>query len=224
MIRELLAVAAVLALGCSTGQDAANTGNNINQQTSNANSKFSTTNTITVTAPAIPEGQLPNSGTAPGTKSFFDGPQIVGKDIEPGTYRTRAGTQKCTWTRRSGFTGDAGEITAAANPQGPAIVTIKASDKGFESTSCGMWTSDLSAITSSPTGPFGDGEYQVGADVARGTWKAQNPVHCYWARVSGFSGEPADIIANSTDSGIVTIQKTDKGFVTSGCGSWNRSE
>lgn len=87
-----------------------------------------------------------------------------------------------------------------------------------------MWTSDLSAITTSPTEPFGDGEYQVGMDVAPGTRKAQNPVSCYWARVKGFSGEPADIIANSNGSGIATVKKTDKGFVTSGCGSWSTAE
>ncbi|HEY2846177.1 MAG TPA: hypothetical protein VGI80_00065, partial [Pyrinomonadaceae bacterium] len=165
-----------------------------------------------------------NSNASANAHTFIGGSQIVGKDIQPGTYRTRAGTPSCSWTRKSGFTGDPSEALATATPQGPAVVTIKATDKGFDSTGCGMWTSDLSRITTSPTAPFGDGEYQVGIDISPGTWKAQNAAGCYWARLKGFSGEPSDMITNSNDSGIVKISKDDKGFTTSGCGSWNKVE
>src|SRR5687767_6816335 len=136
MLRILIGAVAVLSVGCST---AGNNANVSNVQTANVNSKFSTTNTVTVTAPAIPESQL--ADTAPGSRTFIDGSQIVGKDIVPGTYRTRAGTGNCKWTRRSGFTGSPGEVLATTFAEGPAVVTIQATDKGFESTGCGLWTS-----------------------------------------------------------------------------------
>ncbi|OSM42528.1 hypothetical protein [Nesterenkonia sp. PF2B19] len=46
---------------------------------------------------------------------------------------------------------------------------------------------------------------------------------CYWARVSGTSGEFHDIITNGfVDEGqaLVTIAETDVAFETSGCGAW----
>ncbi len=217
MVKILIGIVAAFAIGCSTAE---NTSNVSNVQTANVNSKFSTTNTVTVTAPAIPESQLANTGSSAGARTFIDGSQIVGKDVEPGTYRTRAGTGNCRWTRRSGFAGDAADVLATGTAGGPAIVTIRSTDKGFESAGCGLWTSDLSTITGSPTAPFGDGDYMVGTDIAPGTWKAQDAKGCYWARVKDFTGEPADTIGNANGSGIVTIQKSDKGFVSSGCGSW----
>jgi hypothetical protein len=215
MYKILIGILIFSAAGCSTASDNANVST---VQTANVNSKFSTTNTITVTAPAIPESQL--ADTAPGSRTFIDGSQIVGKDIVPGTYRTRAGTGNCRWTRRSGLSGSPGEIVATGFTKGPAIVTIEADDKGFESVGCGQWTSDLKAITGSPTAPFGDGSYFVGTDIVPGTWKAQDPQNCQWIRVKGFTGEAEDVIGTAERSGIVTIQKTDKGFIASSCGSW----
>jgi hypothetical protein len=220
MIKAILGMTALLTMCCASAPNRPIS----NEQTENVNSKFSTTNTVTVSAPEIPESQISNSSTTPNARTFIDGSQIVGKDIQPGMYRTRAGTPNCAWSRRSGFTGEPGEIVAAATPRGPAVVTVKATDKGFDSTGCGMWTSDLSRITTSLTAPFGDGEYQVGVDISPGTWKAENTAGCYWARLKGFSGEPSDMITNSNDSGIVKILKGDKGFSTSGCGSWSKVE
>jgi len=219
MIKVVIGIAGIFAISCTT---ATNSNRVAVDQTANVNSKFSTTNTITVTAPAIPESQISNSNIPSGARTFVDGSQIVGKDIQPGLYRTRTGTPNCIWTRRSGITGEASEVVASERPQGPAIVMIKSSDKAFESSGCGMWTSDLSRVTTDTSTPFGDGEYQVGVDIAPGTWKAQNTPGCYWSRLKGFSGEPEDVITNSNDSGIVEIRATDKGFVSSGCGSWTR--
>jgi hypothetical protein len=219
--KTLAATLAVLTIACGNAQNT--TVKNDQSVNGNVNGRFATTNTVTVTAPAIPEGQISNAN-ATAARTFIDGSQIVGKDIQPGTYRTRAGTPNCTWTRRSGISGAPSEVLATARPQGAAIVTIKATDKAFESIGCGMWTSDLSRITTSPTEPFGDGEYQVGTDVAPGTWKAQNPAGCYWARLKAFTGEPTDVIANQTDSGIVKIEASDRGFETYGCGSWTKAE
>lgn len=78
---------------------------------------------------------------------------------------------------------------------------------------------------SGPTIP-GDGVYMVGSDVEPGTYTTQpGSWGCYWARLSGTSGEFQDIITNGfVDDGqaLVTIAETDVAFETSGCGVWER--
>ncbi len=155
--------------------------------------------------------------------SFDDGMYIVGTDIKPGTYRIRTASPGCYFARLSGFGGTTDEIIANANTDAPAIVTISASDKGFEASSCGTWTNDLSAITTSKTS-FGDGMYIVGTDILPGTYKNSGQANCYYARLSGFGGTTDEIIANNnTDtSTIVTISPSDKGFQASSCGTWTK--
>lgn len=67
---------------------------------------------------------------------------------------------------------------------------------------------------------------RVGVDVAPGTYRNAAPgPDCYWARLSGFSGELKHLIANDNVAGptVVTIEATDKGFTYSRCaGSWTR--
>ena len=72
--------------------------------------------------------------------TFHDGMYIVGVDIKPGTYKS-SGNQGCYYARLSNFTGSLDSIIANDNTDNPAIVTISASDKGFQSTHCGTWTS-----------------------------------------------------------------------------------
>lgn len=70
---------------------------------------------------------------------FGDGTWIVGVDIAPGTWRTE-GSEGCYWERQSEFGGSgAGAIIANDNARGTAVVTIKATDKGFKSSRCGTW-------------------------------------------------------------------------------------
>ncbi len=90
------------------------------------------------TRPATPTTQ-PTTATYP---QFGDGTFVVGKDIQPGTYRTREASSGCYYARLSGFGGTLGEIIANNNTDAPAIVTIAATDKGFESTRCGTWTKE----------------------------------------------------------------------------------
>jgi hypothetical protein len=71
--------------------------------------------------------------------TFDDGMYIVGTDIQPGTYKS-IGASGCYYARLSGFTGTFDSIIANNNTDAPAIITIAASDKGFESTRCGTWT------------------------------------------------------------------------------------
>ena len=70
---------------------------------------------------------------------------------------------------------------------------------------------------------FGDGTYRIGTDVPAGTYRTRSPAEgCYWERLSGFSGELSDVKANefSNDVQIVTIDPSDAGFRTDGCGTW----
>lgn len=74
----------------------------------------------------------------------------------------------------------------------------------------------------------GEGTYLVGEDIVAGQYRARVPetsILCYWERLSGTSGEFADIIANGEAQPgapeIVTIAHSDAAFRTRGCGSWS---
>jgi hypothetical protein len=142
-------------------------------------------------------------------------------DIQPGTYRTVDSTDTCYWERLSGFSGETADIIANEIGSGYHVVTIDPRDVGFNSQDCGVWTSDLSQVTDTDTS-FGEGTYIVGTDLRPGTYGSPGGDLCYWERLRGFSGETAEIIANDLPSGqaIVTIRQSDKGFRSSGCGTW----
>jgi hypothetical protein len=146
----------------------------------------------------------------------------VGQDIPPGTYRAPGHPSGCYWARLSGFGGSSSEIIANSFNPDSQVVTIAPSDAGFHTQGCGTWTQNLSAITSSPDAPFGEGTFIVGTDVSPGTWRSAGSSDCYWERESGFSGTFSDIIANNFGSGpqIVTIAASDVGFRSNGCGNW----
>jgi hypothetical protein len=69
-----------------------------------------------------------------------------------------------------------------------------------------------------------DGVWKVGEEIAPGTYRAPGGGGCYWARLSGFSGDLDDIIANGgfSKNQTITISSSDAGFETKGCGTWTR--
>lgn len=174
--------------------------------------------TIVAVAPPAAFG-LSAAGTA---KRFGDGTYRIGKDIPPGTYRTRGG-EFCYWARLRSFSGSLNSILANENARGPEVVTILRTDKGFETRGCGTWTSNLARITKSKT-RFGEGKFIVRTDIAPGTYRARGGQFCYWARLRSFTGDLQSIIANDNPRGstIVTISRSDKGFQSNGCGTWTR--
>ena len=155
-------------------------------------------------------------------QSFENGTHIVGRDVSPGTYRT-AGATYCYWERLNSFTGDFTSIIANGVFDGvPGVVTIKPSDKGFTSQDCGTWR----LVTQRP-GPqfanFDNGTYIVGIDIRPGTYRTTGGSHCYWERLSGFSGDADDLLANDileNRPGVVTVKETDKGFSSQDCDGW----
>ena len=194
---------------------------------------YHTSTTLDTTQTTQPARQNTQVSTQPSAKptqkpqpifaNFGDGIFQVGKDIQPGTYRTRVGSSGCYYARLKGFSGTLDDILANNNTDAPAIVTIAKTDKGFESTNCGTWTQDLSQITTSKTS-FDDGMYLVGTDIAPGTYKNSGSSSCYYARLSGFTNTIDSIISNNnTDAAaIVTIAASDKGFESTRCGTWTK--
>jgi|GEM_PF-6421720 len=80
---------------------------------------------------------------------FGDGTFIVGKDIQPGTYRN-SGNNGCYYERLSGFGGTTGDIISNERTDAVAIVTILSTDAGFKSSRCGTWNK-VSGTQSKPT-------------------------------------------------------------------------
>jgi hypothetical protein len=87
------------------------------------------TKTITVTEPA----------PAPAVAMAGDGTYQVGVDVKPGTYVSSAPSSNCYWARmRAGDGID--NIIANNNSSGQSVVTIKSTDKFFQSSGCSDWT------------------------------------------------------------------------------------
>lgn len=69
----------------------------------------------------------------------MDGTYIVGTDIKPGKWKS-AGGEFCYWARLKSFSGTLSSILANDNVfGGSTIVTIRSTDKGFETRGCGVW-------------------------------------------------------------------------------------
>lgn len=77
-----------------------------------------------------------------------------------------------------------------------------------------------------PGATFGNGIWRVGVDIEPGTYRSSPATSvCLWYRLSGFSGTFDEKIAGgSTTEGpqVVTIDPTDAGFDSSGCGAWTK--
>ena len=164
--------------------------------------------------------------TASTTADFSGGTYQVGVDIAPGTWRTRTNESGCKWQRRAGFSGELGDVIGSDFTSVSAIVTIDPGDVGFTTNTVCTWTRDLSPITASTTADFSGGTYQVGVDIAAGTWTSSGGAGCSWQRLAGFSGSFTDIIDSDYTSSpaVVTIDSTDAGFrVDERCGTWTKT-
>jgi hypothetical protein len=174
-------------------------------------------------APPVSEEPEQTPEPAPAFATIEDGTWFVGDEVAPGTYRLREPPFFCYWARLGGFSGSLGDIKANGTESSYAVVTIGSKDTGFESSGCGTWTKDLSRVTASRT-QFGAGTFIVGTDIKPGTYRSSGGGTCYWARLRNFGGALGGIIANGLASSraVVTIRSTDRGFTSSGCGSWTR--
>jgi hypothetical protein len=104
---------------------------------------------VTVTAPPVTEtvevpgptktvkvGPPPPAVAMPG-----DGTFQVGVDVKAGTYVSKASpTGNCYWARLKNSGGGFDAIIANGNSAGQVVVTIRKTDKFFESSGCSDWT------------------------------------------------------------------------------------
>lgn len=154
--------------------------------------------------------------------TFGDGTYRVPDDIAPGTYRTTTYTDNCYWTRLSGFVSGLRDLIASRIGSGYQVVTIGEQDAGFDSVSCGTWTADLGRVTDSQA-EFGEGTYVVGTDILPGEYTAVGGASCTWERLGGFGGtrrERVERVLRAGEQPRVTIEATDVGFSSGGCGTW----
>ena len=82
-----------------------------------------------------------------------------------------------------------------------------------------------SKVTNTTAVQFKDGTFIIGKDIQAGTYRTRKAASgCYYSRLNGFSGELEDINANELTNApaIVTIDASDKGFKSSGCGTWTQ--
>ena len=164
-------------------------------------------------------------------ETFSDGTYRVGADIQPGTYITNsAADATCKWRRLSDFTWTTG-VTAEKIASGQKIITIRDNDAGFSSFGCGEWQ-PFNVDTAEPIdimpNRFSNGSYVVGVHIKPGTYYAipHRGAGCRWQRVLDFTGDVEDTLASgeADDRWIVTIDPSDIGFVTQGCGIWRNLE
>ncbi len=167
---------------------------------------------------------IPLSESFAPTTTLSDGMWVVGDEVDPGVYSAPGGSG-CYWERLSGFSGEFGDIIANdSSSGGRQIVAINANDAGFSTNNCGEWIPLSESFA--PTTTLSDGMWVVGDEVDPGVYSAPGGSGCYWERLSGFSGEFGDIIANDSSSGgrqIVAINANDAGFSTNNCGEWTQT-
>ena len=169
---------------------------------------------------------------APGSlapSTFDPGVQQVGLDISPGTYRAFDADASCNWTRDRDYSPfQVGDFSGDR-----LVVTIDVTDATFESSpGCGVWSSDLSAITPSQTAdvetPGGKvATLIVGVDIAPGLWRLESENEdCQIERLGSFGSIIATANARWPDAArptdvrpptLVQILPTDAGIHMSGC-------
>lgn len=188
---------------------------------------------ITVTVTGRATGYAATSSTSAATvKTAAPSPSItragtyrVGSGIAAGTYFASA-QPGCYWERRSSAGTSFSGIIANdfRSTSGRVIVTISSSDKYFTTNAkCGRWTKLVGTVGTTA----GNGTYAVNVNLAPGLYLAPSAKYgCYWEIVSSFGGTFDEIIENDfvTSAGpqYVQIYSDDRGFTSSGCGTWKR--
>lgn len=147
---------------------------------------------------------------------FIQGTHIVGQGVAAGVYRFYS-KGDCYWKRLKGFKGELDDILASGNASGYFVVEILPSDRGFALESdrrirAVRSFSDVGELITPSSSSIPSGIYVVGEDIKPGLYQLAGD--CYWARLSGFTGESKHIIANDTADGpfVVEIDPTDVGF------------
>ena len=160
--------------------------------------------------------------------TFGPGTWLVNEEIAPGRYFTNP-SRGCYWERLSGVGGSTADILAnefISFDSGQEIVDIARSDYAFKSDAeCGTWRQ--TPVSAPSSGIIPPGRWLVGRQIPAGNYEINAGSGCYWERLSGFSGNLNDIIANdfiaASGRQIVRISSSDEGFYSDAdCGTWSR--
>lgn len=172
-----------------------------------------------------PTANAPEPTVAPTPRANFGpGTYRVGTDITPGIYAGKVGIEifdSCYWARLSGASGDFSELIGNDNAQGQFYVEIKSTDKYFK-VDCDITPLDDWQAPNTPLTEIETGTYLIGRDIAPGTYRGEAGTDvlesCYWARLSGVSGDFGHLIANDNANGqyFVTVRPSDFALTT-GC-------
>lgn len=129
--------------------------------------------------------------------------------------------------------GSAGASDASSASAAAPTVTTTTTTTSSAAPEPGVTVTATPTVTATETAPppppetamAGDGTYEVGVDVKPGTYVSPptDGINCYWERSTG-GDELGSIIANDNTSGqaVVTIKKSDKFFISSGCSDWTQ--
>lgn len=160
------------------------------------------------------------------TVTFGPGTQLVPSEVPPGRYTNVNPGTGCYAERLSGLGGTLSEIISNefVFAPSPVIVDITGVEVAFSADSdCGTWTNRIQPRVDT-TASFGPGYHTVGDQIAPGTWRNSSSDGCYWERLSGFTWQLSDILANDFSDAIQTVQisASDVGFNSSNCGTWSK--
>ncbi len=143
---------------------------------------------------------------------LMPGTYLVGRDIEPGIYAGKAGTEvldTCYWERLSGLGGGFADTVANDNAKGLFYVDVSETDVAL-STRCELTALDEVPASQGFLTQLPPGTYLVGRDIQPGNYSGEAGTgvldSCYWARLSGVSGEFSDLIANGNAQGRYFVQ------------------
>jgi hypothetical protein len=180
----------------------------------------------------------PEPEPEPEPAGFDAGVWEIDAEIPAGTYVTTApgggAFDSCYCARLSGFSGDFEEIIANGNINAGARgrLTITGRDAGVEFSGPCEWVEASEAAPVEIGAEVGEGVWAVGEEIQPGIYTTDVAEggaldSCYWARLSGFSGDFDDLIANGNIEagarGRIEIAESDTGVELSGPCTWSRS-
>jgi hypothetical protein len=192
--------------------------------------------TITVTVTASLAGYEDTAKTSSKTATIVaqtaiskNGTHVIGGGLAAGTYVTTSKSLDfCYWERDAVTESDGKHHDIIANNiiTGQGIVTIEDGDYSLFTDGCGTWIRLSDAPNVAKT-TFKSGDYAVGQQIAPGTYTAKGGKECNWERLDAFTGDDDINNQDGTDIGdgggshpVVTIQASDAGIESLGCGTW----
>lgn len=209
-------LAAVVVAACSEGTQPT--------QTSESVITSRPTPEATATPRTMPEPTSTPAPTAEPTPrvGFGPGTYQVGSDIQSGVYAGKAGVgilDSCYWARLSGVSGDFSDLIANENAIGQFYVEVLNTDAFFE-VSCEIVPIHAWPAPDMKSSNLDPGMYIVGRDINPGTYRGEAGTDvldsCYWARLSGVSGDFSNLIANDNAVGqfFIAVQDSDFALLT----------